>query len=248
MSGERVDAGVLLHVGDGETITGKERREVVLLAGRPEISITWSRYGAGERGPDLHVHREHTDAFYVLEGELTFAVGPAAERVRVAAGGFVAVPPDVVHTFANESGAEARWLNMHAPDAGFAAYMRALRDGAAAGFDSFEPPADGGRPAAEAVVSGPGEGERLASGAVLKGALPALCLVEWADDAAPLPAFAAGVRHTFVHEAVAGALTVCAHAPDGGLADVLRGGSGSGYHGDSRYPESFTGESRESKT
>jgi quercetin dioxygenase-like cupin family protein len=37
----------------------------------------------------------------VLEGELTFAV----ERIGVAAGGFVAVPPDVVHSFANESGA-----------------------------------------------------------------------------------------------------------------------------------------------
>jgi quercetin dioxygenase-like cupin family protein len=57
------------------------------------------------RWPDPHVHREHTDAFYVLEGELTFAVGPAAERIGVAAGGFVAVPPGVVHSFANESGA-----------------------------------------------------------------------------------------------------------------------------------------------
>ena len=164
MSGDRVDGGVLLRVGDGEPITRTERREVVLLADRPEIAITWSRYAGGERGPDLHVHREHTDAFYVLEGELTFAVGPTAEPIRVAAGGFVAVPPDVVHAFANESGAEARWLNLHAPDMGFAAYMRALRDGAPVGFDSFDPPADGGRPAAEAIVSGPGNGERAASG------------------------------------------------------------------------------------
>src|SRR5688572_32300594 len=99
----------------GEVITDEERRELVILAERPELTVTWTRYAAGEGGPDLHVHRDHTDAFYVLEGELTFAVGPAGERVRVGAGGFVAVPPNVVHTFANESGAEARWLNLHAP-------------------------------------------------------------------------------------------------------------------------------------
>ena len=30
---------------------------------RQDLAITWSRYAMGERGPDLHVHREHTDAF-----------------------------------------------------------------------------------------------------------------------------------------------------------------------------------------
>jgi quercetin dioxygenase-like cupin family protein len=66
---------VIVRPGEGETITALERREVVLLAEREQLTITWSRYAAGERGPDLHVHREHTDAFYVLDGELTFTVG-----------------------------------------------------------------------------------------------------------------------------------------------------------------------------
>ena len=35
--------------------------------------MTESIYGPGERGPDLHVHREHTDAWLVLEGALTFS-------------------------------------------------------------------------------------------------------------------------------------------------------------------------------
>ena len=174
---------MLCRLEDAETITRRDRREVVILSARPELTVTWSRYAGGERGPDLHVHREHTDAFYVLDGELTFAVGPAAERVRVAAGGFVAVPPDVVHTFANESGAEARWLNLHAPDSGFAAYMRGLRDGNDAGFDSFDPPADGGLPAAAAIVSGPGEGVRE-RGALVKCALPQLACTEWALEGA----------------------------------------------------------------
>ncbi|MGZ8605350.1 MAG: cupin domain-containing protein [Actinomycetota bacterium] len=112
--------------------------------------MTRSRYAGGDRGPDLHVHREHTDAFSVIEGELTFTVGPGAERVTVAAGGFVAVPPGVVHTFSNDSGADACWLNFHAPDMGFAAF---LRTGSA--WDSFDAPADGGLPAAGVIVTGP---------------------------------------------------------------------------------------------
>ena len=176
---------VLRRLSDGETMTEQPRRRVILLAERSDISITWSRYAPGERGPDLHVHREHTDAFYVLEGELTFALGPEAERIRVPAGGFVAVPPNVVHSFANASGADACWLNLHTPDKGFAAYLRALRDGGDAAFDNFDPPADGGLPAAEAIASGPGEGERLVCGnrvAFLKGVLPDLCFAEFVLD------------------------------------------------------------------
>jgi quercetin dioxygenase-like cupin family protein len=174
---------VLVRLGDGETITEQERRQVVVLAERPDITITWSRYAPGERGPDPHVHREHTDAFYVLEGELTFPVGPGDERIRVPAGGFAAVPPNVVHSFVNEGSTDACWLNLHAPDTGFAAYLRALRDGTDAVFDSFDPPADGGLPASEAIVTGPGEGERLVSGnrvVFLKGVLPDMCVAEWA--------------------------------------------------------------------
>src|SRR5437667_4930737 len=104
------------RLGDAETITNEERREVLILAETDDMTITRSRYGPGERGPDLHVHREHTDAFYVLEGELTFEVGPQAKKVRVPAGRFVAVPPNVAHSCANEGSVDARWLNMHVPD------------------------------------------------------------------------------------------------------------------------------------
>jgi len=141
---------------DGETITDKERRNVVLLAAHPEITITWSRYAPGERGPDLHVHRAHTDAFYVLEGELTFALGPAPETVHVAAGGFVAVPPDVAHSFRNDGDADARWLNFHAPDEGFAEFMRGQRDGVPVAWDSFDAPADGGLPATGVTLNASG--------------------------------------------------------------------------------------------
>src|SRR5215211_5050214 len=54
----------LIAPGEGETITDKEHRHVAILAERDELTITRSRYGPGERGPDPHVHRDHTDAFY----------------------------------------------------------------------------------------------------------------------------------------------------------------------------------------
>jgi mannose-6-phosphate isomerase-like protein (cupin superfamily) len=145
-----------MDLSRGEPITQREHREVILLVAREETSMTWSRYGPGERGPNPHVHREHTDAFYVLEGELTFLLGADRERTAVAAGGCVAVPPNLVHGFANEGEVEVRFLNVHAPDGGFAAFMRGARDGVEVGFDSYDPPPDGGLPAAAATVVKPG--------------------------------------------------------------------------------------------
>lgn len=99
---------------DPEPITQRPERDVLLLAALAGLSATWSRYEPGERGPGPHVHRRHTDAFYVLEGELECRVGPGAKTVvRAPAGTFVAVPPHVVHTFANAGAGEARFLKGH---------------------------------------------------------------------------------------------------------------------------------------
>src|SRR5205823_7858236 len=115
----------------------------------PQLDVTWSRFARGERGADLHVHHEHVDGFYVLEGELTFQVGPHAETVRAQPGTFVLVPPLVVHGFDNDSDGTAVWLNFHAPSTGFAAFLRGAREG----FDSTDPPEDGGRPVSDALVA-----------------------------------------------------------------------------------------------
>jgi quercetin dioxygenase-like cupin family protein len=183
--GTTEDTLTLVRLADGETITERESRQLIVLAERDAITITWSRHAPGEPGPDLHVHRRHTDAFYVLQGELTFPLGPRAERLRLPAGGFVAVPPNVAHAYVNDGDADACWLNLHAPDTGFADYLRALRDGTDVDFDQFDPPEDGGLPAAQAIVTGPGEGERLGSGTgiiVLKAALRDLRVAECVVD------------------------------------------------------------------
>ena len=177
---------VIAGPAGGESITDRPEREVTILAEREQISILRYRLGPGGEGPDPHVHHRHTDAFYVLEGELTLSLGPEGEPTRVPAGGLVAAPPNLIHTFANRSDADARFLNIHAPDGDFAQYMRDRRDGKAeARFDSFDPPPDGGLAVSDGIVSGPGEGEQLNSGnrvAFLKAARPDLCFVEFVFD------------------------------------------------------------------
>jgi quercetin dioxygenase-like cupin family protein len=173
-----------IRLDGGETITAKERREVLLLVDRPALSMTWSRFAGGERGTDLHLHREHTDSFYVLEGELTVELGPDAEPVALGAGGFVAIPPSVPHGFVNAGSGHAAWLNLHTPDTGFADYMRGLREGTKVPFDSLDWPVDDARPAADAIVSEPGAGERVEHG-LLKCELPELAVAEWTGQRRP---------------------------------------------------------------
>jgi len=139
--------------GGGEIIGDSADRRVEILSDRAEVHATWSRFGPGRDGADLHVHRRHSDLFYVLAGELTVRLGPQGEGAVVPAGRVAHVPPLVVHGFRNAGDTELRYLNFHAPGQGFADYMRALRDGRTLSYDQEPPPADGGRPASEAEIS-----------------------------------------------------------------------------------------------
>lgn len=131
-------------------------RRVEILSDHESLNATWSRFGPHREGADLHVHRQHTDFFYVLDGELAVRLGLEDRIVAVPAGMLARVPPLVVHGFRNGSDAEVRYLNFHAPGQHFADYLRAMRDGRSFSYDQFEPPADGVRPSSEAVVGGDG--------------------------------------------------------------------------------------------
>jgi quercetin dioxygenase-like cupin family protein len=82
-------------------LTDEEHRRVQVKADRDELAVTESRYTEGESGPGAHFHREHSDCFYVLEGRLVFELD--GERMEATAGGFVAVPPLVVHSSATRA-------------------------------------------------------------------------------------------------------------------------------------------------
>jgi quercetin dioxygenase-like cupin family protein len=154
-----VGQGRLLTVHEAEAISDTPERELRILSDHELLNLTWTRHTAGERGAEPHVHLHHTDAFYVLAGEVTFALGPDLEKLVAAAGTLVLVPPGVVHGFDNDSDGEVRFLNVHAPSGGFVEHLRGRGD-----FDSEDPPGDGGRSASDAIVLGPGEGELLELG------------------------------------------------------------------------------------
>ena len=82
----------------------------------PHFNLSIIEMAPGREGPEAHVHENEDDAFYILEGEITFLLG--AKEVAAPAGTFVLVPPGVQHTFANRTSEAARILNIHAP-AGF---------------------------------------------------------------------------------------------------------------------------------
>lgn len=65
---------------------------------------------------EAHVHDGEDDAFYIIEGEMTFTVGD--EDVPAPPGTFVLVPPGVEHGFRNDGDGPVRMFNIHAP-AGF---------------------------------------------------------------------------------------------------------------------------------
>ena len=140
---------ILLVPGEGEVVGDSSERRVEILCDHDELVVTWTRFGPGRDGANPHVHRLHTDLFYVLDGELTIGLGADRRETAVPAGSVVVAPPLVVHAFRNASPTEElRYLNFHAPGGGFADYLR----GVAPGFDSEDPPADGGRPVEEARI------------------------------------------------------------------------------------------------
>lgn len=143
----------------GEMLVDSPTRQGSFVIARENLTITHARYPAGEHVAGRHIHRRHTDAFYVLEGELIFEIGPEAEAITVSAGGFVAAPPGLAHAFRVAESGPARWLTIHAPDGGFAAFMRGLRDGIPVEWDIAPVPADGGRPADQVVIGRPPKAE-----------------------------------------------------------------------------------------
>lgn len=80
-------------------------------------------------GPPPHRHLKTNHAWFVIEGELLLSAGSTRNLLGV--GGFVYVPVDTAHTFANPSGAQARMVEFTSPG-GFDRYL----DEVAAAFPS----------------------------------------------------------------------------------------------------------------
>lgn len=166
-------AATVCGPGEGERLS--DTRLYVIKAAQPELGLFDSVLKSGE-GTSPHIHRQHADAFYVLEGELEVMVG--TRTARLGSGGLVLAPPGVTHAVRNPGPGPERHLNLHAPGEPFVALARARARGEdvdPADFDVFAP-----EPGGEGVVSGPGEGELQGehSDHLVKAALPQLSVLE----------------------------------------------------------------------
>jgi quercetin dioxygenase-like cupin family protein len=167
--------GLVLRPGEGEALFDGR---IVIKADFEQLCITESLFPGARPGAGPHFHREHADSFYVLEGGLAVLVHD--EEQLLSPNAFACAPPGVVHGFRSTS--PARFLNFHTPDRGFAENLQAQDRGEPGGFDSFDAPPDTGLAPTEAVVLGPGEGERLEANkriATIKAGRDELSLVEF---------------------------------------------------------------------
>ncbi len=125
---------VVLAPGDGRVIPLGEVGNVTLKAVGRETGGTLSVYEIvtppATAGPPLHLHRTWDEAFYVLEGEMTFLIDGRTSTAP--AGSFVFVPRGILHTFWNESAAPARQLTVFTP-AGIEEYFEEVTRVMAAG-------------------------------------------------------------------------------------------------------------------
>ena len=111
-----MDEPVFLRAGEGEQI-----RDHRVLAELPHIEALELDFPADFEGVDPHTHPDHTDSFYVLEGEVEFFRD--GEWHRVGPGAFVSNPPNVEHGF-RPAGTAIRLLNLHTPRVGFVDSLR----------------------------------------------------------------------------------------------------------------------------
>jgi quercetin dioxygenase-like cupin family protein len=119
-----------LEAGEGEArwwggglatikVTGKQTGDL--------YSIVEILEPQGAQAP-LHVHRKEDEAFYVLEGEMTFHIGE--ETIEARPGSFVFGPKDVPHTYTVDSG-PAKLLFLLSPP-GFEGFIEAISEPAKA--------------------------------------------------------------------------------------------------------------------
>jgi quercetin dioxygenase-like cupin family protein len=118
-----------------------------------EVAVIEIGASPERKGPSLH-HHEFDEAFYVLEGELTFQLGD--ELFTRGAGELAFAPRGVPHTYANLSGSGARALIVCTP-AGFERYFARM----AAKREGVDPPEWALQPYPETTKVGPqiGRGE-----------------------------------------------------------------------------------------
>ena len=132
-------APVVLPPNEGQTIAIVGDKYRFLATGKETdglyTQIDAVVYPGG--GPPPHIHRREVEAFYILEGEITFLID--GEQLVATAGMFANVPIGVVHTFRNNTDRPARMIVTIAP-AGLEELFLACGKPVSPDADSVQPP------------------------------------------------------------------------------------------------------------
>ena len=115
MAGAGEQRAIVVPPGAGRRVGNVEF--LARTADTPRFTLGIIEIAPG-RELEAHVHGDEDDAFYVLEGEMTFFFGDEDDEAIASPGTFVLVPPGVRHGFRNRGPGPVRMLNVHAP-AGF---------------------------------------------------------------------------------------------------------------------------------
>ncbi len=65
-------------------------------------------------GPPSHIHERMHEGFYILEGEITYTIGPDDQQIVAGPGAAIWIPPATPHAFKVTS-EQARALNFYTP-------------------------------------------------------------------------------------------------------------------------------------
>ena len=97
------DGGIFVRPDEGKYLPNPVGGRMVVKIRDEHTAGAYSMYDntipAGSPGPRPHIHRDHEEAFYVLEGELTVRVG--TRTISAPAGSLMVVPRGVVHQPSN---------------------------------------------------------------------------------------------------------------------------------------------------
>jgi quercetin dioxygenase-like cupin family protein len=128
---------ILLGPGEGKTISvlGDKYNFKAVAKDTAGAYGLWEMTAlAAAPGTPPHIHEREDEAFYVLEGELTFQIGE--RTVQAAAGTFAFAPRGIVHKFSNPGSKAAKALVIVSP----AGFEKALDEMSAVAPGGDQPP------------------------------------------------------------------------------------------------------------
>jgi len=123
-------SGIVVLPGEGTALFSPSGLAQHLKAGASDTGGAYSLWESVIRpgeGPRLHIHPDHEEAFYLLEGELILRVRD--QELAISPGTFALVPRGTAHAFANPAATPARMLTIMSPPMDrFRAALTALMD------------------------------------------------------------------------------------------------------------------------